>query len=98
MRNDLRQVELGGEGLIEQKPDLLLGIPVRVRPATQRQRRHPLAQPLAKLVGVIDTARRPNRPISTQNRQRVEPAGSGPRRVHVAVLERVLAGEEGDDA
>ena len=67
---------------------------MRVRPAAQRERRHPLADPLAQQVGVLYAARRPGARVPAQHRERVESIRRRSGGVHQAIVECVLGGEE----
>jgi hypothetical protein len=98
MRDDLRQVELRGRMGVEEVVDLRRRIAVRIRPAPERQRRHPPPDPLAQLPRVLDTAGRSDAPVAAEHDERIEPLLVRAVRVTEAIVERVLARQKRHDA
>ena len=97
MRDDLRQVELGGDAVVEQVPHLRRGVRVRIRPAAERQLGLARADHLAQLPRVLDASRRPDVLVAAEHDERLEAVLPRAIRVGQAVLRRVLAGQKRDD-
>ena len=96
VRDYLREVEFRRELRLEYEGDLLLWISVRGSPTSQLQRRDALPNTLSEFVRVFYAARWPNRPITPQNRQRLETVRSSPCGEHEAVIKGMFARQEGN--
>ncbi len=97
MRDDLRQVELGGRVLVEQVADLGRRVAVRIGPSPERKVRDATPDLVPQLPRVLDATRRTDVLVTAEYYQCVEAVLVRPVRVRQAVVHRMLARQKRHD-